>query len=347
MNQIQKQPWGKIGASVLTGVFLTVFFAVAPVQAAVITAPEANPQAAQEQTVPHVGRAMEAKPQAVQEPIAVRKPTEAEVGAPAPQAPAFQPPKLVQAAKPQKVESDSVARKGTHHVRICRFGSVKEYAVKSGTVADVLHELQLDTEKRVVYPAADCKIEEGMTIHILAPRSAVEHEDVQVPFTTKLVPDPALAFGKTKVEKAGVPGKDKVTYAKVPGPKGERKYELARQRVMEPAEEVVRQGIAQAVWTPEGYKPYHYKIVAEATAYTWGGGATGMTSVGLMPKRGIVAVDPRKIPYYTKMYIPGYGFALAGDTGGAIKGHRVDLFMDTLHECFQWGRRDVEIYILK
>ena len=53
------------------------------------------------------------------------------------------------------------------------------------------------------------------------------------------------------------------------------------------------------------------------------------------------------IPYYTKMYIPGYGMAIAGDTGGAIVGHRIDLFMESLYECYQWGRRDVEIYILE
>ena len=88
-------------------------------------------------------------------------------------------------------------------------------------------------------------------------------------------------------------------------------------------------------------------IYGEATAYTWGGGASGHTSVGLWPKRGIVAVDPRVIPYYTKLYIPGYGMAIAGDTGGAIVGTRIDLFMDSLYECYQWGRRDVEIYILE
>ena len=234
-----------------------------------------------------------------------------------------------------------------HSVRVSRFGSVREYTVRSSTVEEALKELQISTENRIVYPARNLQIEDGMTIHILGPRSVVADEEVQVPFGTRFVDDPALAFGTKQVDKPGVTGKDKVTYAKVSGPKGDWKYELVRQRVLEPVEEVVRQGTAQAVWTPEGYKPYRYKIVAEATAYTWGAGASGATSLGLTPKRGIVAVDPRKIPYYTKMYIPGYGFAIAGDTGGAINGHRVDLFMDTLNECYQWGRRDVEVYILK
>ena len=67
----------------------------------------------------------------------------------------------------------------------------------------------------------------------------------------------------------------------------------------------------------------------------------------LVPVRGIVAVDPHVIPYYTKMYVPGYGVAMAGDTGGAIVGNRIDLFMDSYEEAINWGRRDVEVYILE
>ena len=149
------------------------------------------------------------------------------------------------------------------------------------------------------------------------------------------------------MEKEGLKGKDIVIYENITRPGREQKIELDRHRVVEPVNEIVRQGVAQSVLTPEGYVRYKKKIYGEATAYTWGGGATGHTSIGLWPKRGIVAVDPRVIPYYTKLYIPGYGMAIAGDTGGAIVGTRIDLFMDSLHECFQWGRRDVEIYILE
>ena len=142
-------------------------------------------------------------------------------------------------------------------------------------------------------------------------------------------------------------GKDLVTYENITRPGREQKIELDRRRIAEPVNEIVRQGVAQSILTPDGYVKYKKKISGEATAYTWGGGATGHTSIGLWPKRGIVAVDPRVIPYYTKLYIPGYGMAIAGDTGGAIVGTRIDLFMDSLHECYQWGRRDVEIYILE
>ena len=60
-----------------------------------------------------------------------------------------------------------------------------------------------------------------------------------------------------------------------------------------------------------------------------------------------MAVDPRVIPYYTKLYIPGYGIAMAGDTGGAIRGNRLDVFMHVWHRAIQWGRRTLDVYILE
>ena len=78
------------------------------------------------------------------------------------------------------------------------------------------------------------------------------------------------------------------------------------------------------------------------TAYTHTG---RKTSTGVWPDIGTVAVDPKVIPYGTKMYIPGYGFGVAQDTG--VKGEHIDVFFDTENECIQFGRkRDRTIYIL-
>ena len=79
-----------------------------------------------------------------------------------------------------------------------------------------------------------------------------------------------------------------------------------------------------------------------ATAYTWTG---YRTATGTWPSRGIAAVDPRVIPLGTKLHIEGYGEAIAADTGGAIQGKRIDVYMDTKDECWQWGRREVEVRI--
>ena len=63
---------------------------------------------------------------------------------------------------------------------------------------------------------------------------------------------------------------------------------------------------------------------------------------------GMVAVDPKVIPLGTKIYVEGYGIAIAGDTGGAIKGNIIDLFFNTNKECYQFGRQHgLNVYVLK
>ena len=73
----------------------------------------------------------------------------------------------------------------------------------------------------------------------------------------------------------------------------------------------------------------------------------GITATGLRARRGIVAVDPRIIPLGTRLYIPGYGEALAADTGGWIKNYRVDLCFETLEECYKFGRRKIRVYLVE
>jgi 3D (Asp-Asp-Asp) domain-containing protein len=57
-------------------------------------------------------------------------------------------------------------------------------------------------------------------------------------------------------------------------------------------------------------------------------------------------VDPAVIPLGTRLYIPGYGFAVAADVGGAIVGDRIDLCYDDAQQAIDWGVRDVTVYIL-
>lgn len=84
-----------------------------------------------------------------------------------------------------------------------------------------------------------------------------------------------------------------------------------------------------------------------ATAYTAGcSGCSGITAIGRPAGHGIVAVDPSVIPLGTRLYIPGYGFAIAGDTGGAIRGNRIDLGFDSISDAIQFGRRPVKVYTL-
>ncbi|MBV8067927.1 MAG: G5 domain-containing protein [Candidatus Eremiobacteraeota bacterium] len=84
-----------------------------------------------------------------------------------------------------------------------------------------------------------------------------------------------------------------------------------------------------------------------ATGYTADcPGCGGMTAIGRRAGHGIVAVDPRVIPLGTHLYIPGYGIAIAGDTGSDIVGRRIDLGFDSWRDAMLFGRRDIKVYRL-
>lgn len=90
---------------------------------------------------------------------------------------------------------------------------------------------------------------------------------------------------------------------------------------------------------------FAYKNVKfmNSTAYS---ASNSKTSTGTRAVRGVVAVDPKVIPLGTKLYIEGYGYAIAGDTGKSIKGNKIDVCMSTKKECKKWGNKKVKVYIL-
>lgn len=100
--------------------------------------------------------------------------------------------------------------------------------------------------------------------------------------------------------------------------------------------------------TSRGAVRFQQKLYMEATAYLPSdGGGSGITASGMAARHGIVSVDPDQIPLGTRLYIPGYGMAIAADTGGAIHEGRIDLCMEDYGEAIEFGRRDVEVYVLE
>lgn len=84
-------------------------------------------------------------------------------------------------------------------------------------------------------------------------------------------------------------------------------------------------------------------LICGSTAYC----LYGRTASGTSVNRGTVAVDPRVIPLGTRLYVEGYGYATALDTGGAIRGNKIDVWFPSLGECYQWGYRTVKVTILE
>lgn len=87
-------------------------------------------------------------------------------------------------------------------------------------------------------------------------------------------------------------------------------------------------------------------LTMTATAYTAYDGGSGFTYQGNRVHKGIVAVDPNRIPLGTHLYIDGYGQAIADDIGGSINGNDIDLGFDSRSEALQFGRRTVNVHIL-
>lgn len=99
----------------------------------------------------------------------------------------------------------------------------------------------------------------------------------------------------------------------------------------------------------ETYAHYTYDMVStaydpspESNSVEW----AGETALGWRTRYGIAAVDPKVIALRSLVFVDGYGFAWAGDTGGDIKGKRIDLCYNNTHEALKWGRRKVKVYVL-
>jgi 3D (Asp-Asp-Asp) domain-containing protein len=117
---------------------------------------------------------------------------------------------------------------------------------------------------------------------------------------------------------------------------------------IEPTKET--EPVAKATPTPAPSEA-EQEITVSATAYTaYCEGCSGTTAYGIdlrsNPDQKVIAVDPSVIPLGTKVWVEGYGEAIAGDTGGAIKGHKIDLFMPSYDNAIAWGRQTVKLKIL-
>lgn len=170
-----------------------------------------------------------------------------------------------------------------------------------------------------------------------------------IPFLTKYQDDPDEELGFEEVVQEGQSG-TKETDIKITYFEGEE-YErgVVETRIDEPIPKIIRRGTKKVIreeGTPDGKIRYFLKLKVWATSYdAYCPGCTGRTFLGTPVKQGTIAVDPKVIPLGTRIYVPGYGFGVAEDIGGAIKGKQIDLGFETLSG--QWQAQWVEIYLLE
>lgn len=235
-------------------------------------------------------------------------------------------------------------------------GEPVELEVIGTTVADALIAAGMDVSSGVhAVPSLDTSIEPGMEICVADAYVRIVQEETEISFETTTAEDPSLPQGTRAVLTKGVPGKQVSIFRVlvVDGVEGLRS--LVTERVVsEPIDEVVgigtRRPAARIVASRSQAKApaSGKKLVVQATGYAPGVDGVGTrTATGASAGYGIIAVDPRVIPLGTKLYVPGYGYGVAADTGGAIKGNKIDLCYDTGTEAIMWGRRNVTITIVQ
>lgn len=227
------------------------------------------------------------------------------------------------------------------------------------TVGRVLVELK--KEDGIDYRLCDglsssSKIEEDMVINVMTVSEDITVEKVAIDFDVNVVENPNVAEGTTRVLTEGVKGEREISTLKtyIGGALSSSKI-ISDVLTKSPVTQVVEKGTAKVIKTEKGNFLAAKTISMRSTAYTSSKACTGkspgdkgygITASGMKAQYGVVAVDKNVIPLGTKLYIEGYGYAVAGDTGGAIKGNKVDLYFDSYNECIKYGVKDVTVYVL-
>jgi 3D (Asp-Asp-Asp) domain-containing protein len=234
---------------------------------------------------------------------------------------------------------------------------------RADTVAGLLAELGIDVQPSDrIFPRLDDPVRRGMSVSVVTFRDGIEFNEEPLVFETEVVYDSTLLEGERQLVQAGVDGYVRRQY-QVKQLNGQ---ELDRLLVDEtwvwPTNEVIAVGTrarttptpvpapVPAVVSRPGVSFEGLSCVSTLNVYaTWytaaSAGGSGVTATGTGVYKGIVAVDPRVIPLGTRMYIPGYGNAIAADTGGGIKGNIIDLGYGP-GDVMDWRPRYLDICIL-
>lgn len=227
---------------------------------------------------------------------------------------------------------------------------VEKKKVLSETIDDLIEELgiELDEHDVVTTKPANEIVDKGIVGIERVDRKQFSKTE-EIPYESEVIENDEMYQGETKVVQAGVKGEQIHTMQNVfVNDKLVSIENLDTEVVKEPVKEVVHKGTKEV----EGLNGKKVKkvIVMQATAYDPSAGSK--TAMGTRARVGAVAVDPKVIPLGSKLYIesmdgfPTYGYATAEDTGGAIKGNRIDLFYSTNSQALKFGRRNVKVYVL-
>ncbi|AEB77081.1 conserved hypothetical protein [Clostridium botulinum BKT015925] len=260
---------------------------------------------------------------------------------------------------------DTIKIKKAINVQLAIGKEVRKLLTAADTVEEMLSQekIGLGKEDKISVPKEKV-IKNGDKISITRINTKIEKKIQPIEFCTEMKKDESLNDGVKKVVQEGKAGQREINEKVVYQNGKEVSREVVNQVIVQqPTKKVIAMGTAkeQSVRLSRGSSINHSKrLRMRSTAYTAsysdtgkgpGDSGFGITASGTRVKRNVggystVAVDPNVIPLGTKLYIEGYGYAIAEDTGGAIKGNKIDLYFNSDSQVSNWGVRYVDVYIV-
>lgn len=230
-------------------------------------------------------------------------------------------------------------------------GVTLESRARGAKVADALSEAGVIlTGMDYSVPPENANLRPGMAIRVVRVTEERITEQIPVPYETLYEADAELELDQRAVRQAGVNGLDeRVIRVRYENGVEMRRYDDGVRRVQEPSAEIVRYGtkiVMRVAETADGPIEYWRKLRLYATSYHPAAlGGDNVTATGKILKKGIVGIDPKLIPYGTRLYVPGYGYGEAADTG-APRANRywIDLGYED-HDWEHWARA-TDVYLV-
>ncbi|TFD98373.1 DUF348 domain-containing protein [Jeotgalibacillus salarius] len=248
------------------------------------------------------------------------------------------------------------------------------------TVADFLkqQEIKLDQDDRVE-PSEDTMLTEGATVKIVHVDKVTDVVEEKKNFSVEQKNDNTIAEGSEKVVQEGEEGLIEKTYEVVKENGKEVSRDLKAEKTVKESKnkvvaigtkkpvvasvprETTKKAVAASSSSAQSSQPAQTAAASSApsgremtmssTAYTAScAGCSGITATGINlianPGMKVIAVDPSVIPLGSRVYVEGYGYAIAGDTGGAIKGNKIDIFIPDRASALAWGNRTVKVTVM-
>jgi 3D (Asp-Asp-Asp) domain-containing protein len=243
-----------------------------------------------------------------------------------------------------------------YHVTFYGKGKPIEASLSATTVGEAIKEEGISLKSQdVVAPPLETPLSDDMEIDLGLVERKVQEKKVPIPAVTFTNYTDTMNVGEiidVQLGKDGLADQEIETFSL----NGQQAFEkVLKSTVLKPSKNAkVIEGTAlrQKLYPLKKRALVKKVITLEATAYypgpedTWPY-ASGTTASGLKAGYGVVAVDPKVIKLKTQLYIEGYGYAIAADKGGAIKGGKIDLCFDTYEQAVQFGRKKVKVYILR